>query len=66
MGSRWIHPICKELQIDSDGPFLRLKDGRLATIDRNGIRFSSDDGLSWSDPIPVCRGINDKEPSSYS
>jgi len=66
MGDRWIHPLCEELQIDSNGPFLRLRDGRLATLDRNGIRFSSDDGLSWSDPTPVCRGINDKEPSSYS
>lgn len=62
---RWVHPLCEELPITCNGPFLVLNDGRLATIDGEGIRFSTDDGLSWTPPIPICVGINDKEPASY-
>ncbi|MGC9004321.1 MAG: sialidase family protein [bacterium] len=61
---RWIHPLCEELKISFNGPFLSLKDGRLAVVRSEGIRFSDDGGLSWSEPIFICEGINDKEPAS--
>ncbi|MGC8842826.1 MAG: sialidase family protein [bacterium] len=61
---RWIHPLCEELKISFNGPFLSLKDGRLAVVSSKGIRFSDDGGLSWSEPIFICEGINDKEPAS--
>jgi len=65
MDERWIHPLCSELKVEFNGPFLWLKDGRLATVRSQGICFSEDGGLSWSEPIYICKGINDKEPASY-
>lgn len=62
---RWVHPLCEELPINANGPFLILNDGRLATVDREGIRFSEDDGISWSPPTWICEGIKDDEPASY-
>jgi len=62
---RWVHPLCQELSLGSNGPFLLLRDGSLATVDREGIRFSQDGGLSWSSPTYICQGINDREPASY-
>ena len=47
--SRWVHPLCQPLPIDSDGPFAELADGSLMTIDAQGVRVSQDDGKTWSD-----------------
>ncbi|MER3417242.1 MAG: hypothetical protein C4297_13690 [Gemmataceae bacterium] len=62
---RWIHPLCQPLPVNGHGPFVELADGRLATVDSKGFRVSNDDGRTWSEPIPICPGINDKEPASY-
>ena len=49
--SRWVHPLCKPLAVDSNGPFVELADGSLMTIDLKGTRCSQDDGqLSY----PYC------------
>ncbi|MBC7328299.1 exo-alpha-sialidase [bacterium] len=63
--NRWVHPLAEALTVEKNGPFLRLNDGRLAAVDSRGICFSQDEGVSWSEPIFVCEGINEKEPASY-
>lgn len=65
VGERWVHPLAKPLEIDRNGPFVELEGGSLATVDEKGFRISEDDGKTWSEPIPVCKGINPKEPASY-
>lgn len=65
VGDRWVHPSAKPLEIDRNGPFVELADGSLATVDEEGFRVSKDDGKTWSEAIPVCKGINPKEPASY-
>ncbi|MBC7287432.1 MAG: exo-alpha-sialidase [Armatimonadetes bacterium] len=62
--ARWVHPLLQPIDIAKKGPFVVLNDGRLATVDRDGFRTSSDDGRTWSEAVPVCPGINDAEPSS--
>jgi len=42
--SRWVHPLCQPLAIESNGPLVELADGRLMTIDPQGVRVSQDDG----------------------
>ena len=34
--SRWVHPLCQPLSVDSNGPFVELADGSLMTIDPSG------------------------------
>jgi len=65
VGERWVHPMAQPLEIDRNGPFVELTDGNLATVDADGFRISKDDGKTWSEAIPVCKGINPKEPASY-
>jgi len=55
---RWIHPLCKPLLTERNGPFLELKDGSLATVDNDGFRVSKDDGLTWSAPVPIHPGVH--------
>lgn len=55
--SRWVHPLCQQLQIDKNGPFLELADGSLMTVDKAGMRTSDDDGKTWSEATPVGEGI---------
>ncbi|HID05716.1 MAG TPA: exo-alpha-sialidase [Armatimonadetes bacterium] len=62
--ARWVHPLCQPLDVTKNGPFIILDDGSLATVDRHGFRISRDEGKTWSEPYPVCPGINDREPSS--
>ncbi len=57
-GSRWIHPLCKPLAVDCNGPFVELADGSLMTIDPQGTRRSQDDGKTWSEPQKVCEGLD--------
>ena len=47
--SRWVHPLCQPLPVDSNGPFVELADGGLMTIDPQGLRASQDDGKTWSE-----------------
>lgn len=63
--SRWVHPRCQLLAIDRNGPFLELPGGRLMTVDSQGMRVSNDDGKTWSEARPVCRGINSGEAASF-
>ena len=63
--SRWVHPMAQPLSLDRHGPFVELADGALATLDAQGIRISRDDGKTWSEATPVCKGINPQEPASY-
>ncbi len=63
--ARWVHPLCQPLEITKKGPFVILPDDRLAIVDSKGFRTSTDDGRTWSEPIPVCPGISDSEPSSH-
>jgi hypothetical protein len=55
--SRRVHPFCRPLPIESNGPFIELADKRLMTIDAGGMRTSMDDGKTWSRPQPVCPGL---------
>ena len=56
--SRWVHPLCKPLAVDSNGPFVELADGSLMTIDPHGTRQSQDDGQTWSEAQKVCEGLD--------
>ena len=68
--SRWVHPLCQPLAIDSNGPFVELADGSLMTIDPRGTRCSQDDGQTWSEVRSVCEGLDGlregREPASAS
>ena len=57
-GSRWVHPLCQPLAVDSNGPFVELADGSLMTIDPQGARVSRDDGKTWSEQQKVCEGLD--------
>ena len=48
--SRWVHPFCRPLLVESNGPFVELADKRLMTIDAGGMFTSMDDGKTWSKP----------------
>lgn len=45
--NRRLHPACRPLSIDSNGPFEILPDDRLATVDEHGLRISADNGATW-------------------
>ena len=66
--SRWVHPLCQPLAVDSNGPFVELADGSLMTIDVQGTRVSQDDGKTWSERQNVCEGLDGlregREPAS--
>ena len=57
-GSRWMHPLCKPLAVDGNGPFVELADGSLMTVDPQGTRRSQDDGQTWSEAQKVCEGLD--------
>jgi len=56
--SRWVHPLCRPLPVNGNGPFLELADKGLMIIDAQGMRVSKDDGKTWSEPQPVCEGLD--------
>jgi len=62
---RWVHPACKILELSRKGPFVRMPDGALATLDDKGFSLSYDRGKTWSKPDFVCQGLNPVEPASY-
>ena len=57
-GLRWMHPLCKPLAVDGNGPFVELADGSLMTVDPQGTRRSQDDGQTWSEAQKVCEGLD--------
>ena len=56
--ARWLHPLLEPLSIGHSGPFARLADGRLATMDSQGLWSSGDDGTSWTGPQPTPPGAD--------
>jgi hypothetical protein len=60
----WINPLCEKIDIDSKGPFVKIKEDVIMTVESKGVKVSNDDGKTWSEPIFVCEGISDKEPAS--
>ncbi len=62
---RWVHPAVEMLDISHNAPFVNLSDGSLGTIDADGFRVSKDNGKTWSEPVPVCKGLDVEEPASY-
>jgi sialidase-1 len=69
-GLRWMHPLCKPLAVDGNGPIVVLADGSLMTVDPQGTRRSQDDGQTWSEARKVCEGLDGlrggREPASAS
>jgi sialidase-1 len=63
--NRWVHPSCQPIPVDRNGPFVAMPDGKLTTVDAKGLRSSDDNGKTWSEPQPVCAGINPGEPASF-
>jgi sialidase-1 len=65
---RYVHPLCHQLLIEKDGPFLNLQEGGLMTVVQNGVSISKDDGKTWSKPCFVSDGITGlrggKEPAT--
>ena len=63
--THWVHPLCRPIPIDRNGPFVTQPDGSLLTADTKGLRSSKDEGKTWSEPQPICQGINPSEPASF-
>lgn len=63
--ARWVHNLAEKLEIDRNGPFIALPDGKLLTVDAEGLKISEDDGKTWSEPTFICKGLNPREPASY-
>ena len=67
--SRWVHPLCRPLPVDSNGPFVEMADGSLMTIGAQGVRVSQDDGKTWSEAQRVCEGLarlrEGREPATF-
>ncbi len=62
---RWVHPLCRPLDVDRNGPFLELPDGRLLTVSAEGLHTSADDGRTWSEALPARFGQDPREPASF-
>ena len=52
----WIHPRGEILPLELTGPFVKLGDGSLLTVDGNATRISRDGGKSWSEPRQIYQG----------
>jgi len=62
----WIEPRCEVLPFSNTGPFVRLGDGRLMTIEGKATRTSNDDGRSWAEPETIYDGPKPGIPSGSS
>lgn len=62
---RWVNPLCQPAAIDRNRPLVAQADGSLMVLDVPGLRTSKDDGKTWSEPQPVCKGIHPTEPASF-
>ncbi|HOV33055.1 MAG TPA: hypothetical protein PLX23_06805, partial [Candidatus Hydrogenedens sp.] len=63
--TRWVNPSVELLEVNRNGPFIALEDGSIATIGAEGFRVSKDEGKTWTEPNPVCKGLDPEEPASY-
>jgi hypothetical protein len=43
----WVHPRCQPLATDTMGPFVRLGDNRILTVDASHALVSKDEGVTW-------------------
>ncbi len=63
--TRWVNPLCYNLEIDCNGPFVNLPDGGILNVNPHGARISYNEGKTWSSPVFVCKGFNPKFPDSH-
>ena len=53
-GPLWLHPDTTPLPTDKLGPFVRVADNALMTVDKEGVHRSNDEGMTWqSTPLAV-------------
>lgn len=52
LAGRWLHPVCKTLDMTKTGPFIVLDDGKLMTVDGKRLAVSADDGKTWTPISP--------------
>ena len=60
----WIDPRCTTLSSERFGPFIKLADGKILTIEDNATVISADKGATWSAPRPIYDGQGPGKPSS--
>ncbi len=58
----WTDSRCILLSVDRFGPFIKLADGRILTIEDNATVISADKGETWSEPVVILR-MKDRGPS---
>ena len=60
----WVHPIASELPTTLKRSLLVMQDGSLLGVDADGIAYSHDDGVTWSETLPAAFGQDPAEPAS--
>lgn len=50
---RWVHPKCSLLAFDEASQIAVVPNGDIARIEGGGFQRSSDDGKTWTTPVPV-------------
>lgn len=50
---RWVHPKCSPLPFGEASQIVALQNGDIARIDDGAFQTSSDDGRTWTKPVPV-------------
>ncbi len=63
-GEYWTDPRCKVLASDRFGPFVKLGDGSILTVEGNATLRSEDGGLTWSKPRRMYRGAGSERPNN--
>ena len=57
-------PRCTVLESDKFGPFVKLSDGSILTVEENASIVSRDEGKSWSEPRRMYKGSGPGRPST--
>ena len=60
----WTDSRCSLLSSERFGPFIKLGDGKILTIEDNATVISADKGETWSAPRPIYDGEGPGKPSS--
>ena len=60
----WTDSRCTLLSRERFGPFIKLSDGKILTIEDNATVISADKGVTWSAPHPIYDGSGPGKPSS--
>ena len=60
----WTDSRCTTLSSKRFGPFIKLADGKILTIEDNATVISADKGETWSAPRPIYDGLGPGKPSS--